>query len=643
MPPKLFQVLPVNLLRSFAVVAALSLLPVLCSGQSATGNTLSSSSNTNAQSVPAAKAVPTPPGALQVQANLVLVDAVVTSNGSAVSGLTKDSFHLLENGNPQQISVFEEHKPENPSAVVKVPDLPPNTYSDFPQFAVTSAISVLLLDALNTPLSDQMYVRQQMLRYLKNIPPGTRIAVFTLASRLRIVQGFTTDSSVIAKALSGKGGPQQSVLLDPASDQELSDMASDMASPGASQEAMSSMQQFQADLASYQTDIRVRMTLDAMKDLARYLSVIPGRKNLIWFSGSFPLAIDPDATLQSPFSAMRTYAEDVREADDMLSMARVAVYPVDARGLMSLPSTSAANRFSSASSGGGGGMGGGGGGRRGGRGSAMSAGGPSMGSNQSAAAKADQKFLQQTVVEHATMKEIAEDTGGEAFMDNNGLKSAVAQAIANGSHYYTIGYVPPLKKNDGSFHSIKLSVDGGYQAAYRRGYYADDPARAPINPQAVQNAMNVAVERGAPPLSQLLFKARVLSVDDPAAKGVKISPDPAGLTVASLKGPVKRYLVDYAVDIHPLAFTATPDGVHHARLEFAVIAYDADGKRLNYVDRGGGYNLTPELYDKVLRTGVPMHQEIDLPTGLVFLRIVVHDLDSTLIGSTEIPLMVAKQ
>ena len=147
--------------------------------------------------------------------------------------------------------------------------------------------------------------------------------------------------------------------------------------------------------------------------------------------------------------------------------------------------------------------------------------------------------------------------------------------------------MPSLKKYDGSFHRIKLSVDGGYQAAYRRGYYADDPAKAPINPQAVQNAMNVAVERGAPPLSQILFKVRVLPADDPAAKGVKISPDPAGFTAASLKGPVKRYLVDYAVDIHPLAFAATPDGVRHARLEFVVIAYDADGKRLNYADRGG--------------------------------------------------------
>ena len=41
-------------------------------------------------------------------------------------------------------------------------------------------------------------------------------------------------------------------------------MASDMASLGASQDAMSSVQQFLADLASFQTDLRVQMTLDAL-------------------------------------------------------------------------------------------------------------------------------------------------------------------------------------------------------------------------------------------------------------------------------------------------------------------------------------------------------------------------------------------
>src|SRR5271163_864779 len=173
----------------------------------------------------AASSAPAPakPPAFQVNSNLVLIDVVLSDKAAAVRGLPQDKFHVYENGVLQKMTVFEEHKAEDGIRVTRYPPFPPGTYSDFPQYKVTSAANVLLLDALNTPLSDQIYVRQQMLEYLKNIPPGTRIAVFTLASRLRIVEGFTTDSSVIAKALSGSGGPQQSVVLDPSSDQQSSD------------------------------------------------------------------------------------------------------------------------------------------------------------------------------------------------------------------------------------------------------------------------------------------------------------------------------------------------------------------------------------------------------------------------------------
>ncbi len=240
------------------------------------------------------------------------------------------------------------------------------------------------------------------------------------------------------------------------------------------------------------------------------------------------------------------------------------------------------------------------------------------------------------------MRQIAEDTGGEAFLDTNGLKEAVARAIANGSHYYTIGYVPPAQKYDGSFHRIRLNVDGGYQADYRRGYYADDPSNARVDSQAALNVMNGAVTRGAPPLADILFKVRVLPADDPSAKDVKIAPGLAG-EAKEIKGPTKRYLVDYAVDAHPFTFTTTPDGVQHARVEFAVIAYDADGKRLNWTDKGMGFNFDSARFSRIMQSGVPMHQEIDLPAGAIYLRIVVHDLGSSRVGSTEVPIVVAKQ
>ena len=40
-------------------------------------------------------------------------------------------------------------------------------------------------------------------------------------------------------------------------------------------------------------DQRVAMTLEALKAMARYLAGVPGRKNLIWFSTSFPITVFP--------------------------------------------------------------------------------------------------------------------------------------------------------------------------------------------------------------------------------------------------------------------------------------------------------------------------------------------------------------
>ena len=171
-----------------------------------------------------------PQRVIRTAANLVLVDVVVTTNGKPVEGLAAQQFHILENGKPQRISIFEEHRAADTPQVAQPPALPAGVYSNTPRFAVPSAANVLLLDALNTPLSDQSYVRQQMVQYLHRIPPGTRIAVFTLASRLRMIEGFTTDSDALETAITyGKGNPQQSAVLDSSEDQDaLSDVANSM-------------------------------------------------------------------------------------------------------------------------------------------------------------------------------------------------------------------------------------------------------------------------------------------------------------------------------------------------------------------------------------------------------------------------------
>jgi hypothetical protein len=117
----------------------------------------------------------------------------------------------------------------------------------------------------------------------------------------------------------------------------------------------------------------------------------------------------------------------------------------------------------------------------------------------------------------------------------------------------------------------------------------------------------------------------------------------AGQLAKDVKGPVTRYLLDFAVDPNALGFSTTADGVRHAREEFALIAYDGDGQRLNYVDKGLALNLTEAVYEQVKHGGIRVHQEIDLPAGLIHLRLVVHDLDNSRVGSTEVPVLVAKK
>jgi VWFA-related protein len=403
-----------------------------------------------------------PPAVFKSTAALVLVDVLVSNGQDAIHGIPRDQFRLLEDGKEQKLIALEEHSAVDPAALQKPPTLPPNIYSNIPQTSVPSAVNVLLLDALNTPLADQAYVRQQMISYLKNIAPGTRIGIFTLASKLRMVQGVTSDSTPLLAALNGKTAigkttlPNQSALLADLYDTTTSDMSDTLTQMGATSDAIASIQQFEADYAAFQMDLRVRYTLDAFQALARYLRGIPGRKNLIWFSGSFPISLDPDVTLQSPFEAMRSYAPDVSETTAMLAASRVAVYPVDARGLFNDPQFSAQMPGSGniASSGSGNMMGSGGTGR-----GSRSRGSGSLGGSATAPrnTQSGPKFFQQTAAEHATMQQIAEETGGRAYYDTNGIKEAVAAAIQNGANYYTLAYTP-ADKIDGRFHKFQITV-----------------------------------------------------------------------------------------------------------------------------------------------------------------------------------------
>lgn len=564
------------------------------------------------------------PATIKTKVRLALVDVVVTNDkGDSVTGLHKGDFQVLEDGKPQTISTFEEHH-GGPPTQIKLPTLPPHVYTNFPVSQTSDAVNVLLLDAMNTPRLDQAYVHTQMINYLKTIPPSTRVAIFTLASRLRMLQGVTTDSSELLKVLNSvQAGPQESSLLPSDGETEaihhfIGFVRENSYAPIPANSALAAidpvnaLRQFILDSQKLVAEERVGITLQAMQQLARYLAGIPGRKNVIWFSGSFPLGIFPDPSVVDPFTYTTSFGDEMRKTADLLTAAQVAIYPIASEGLAPDAAYQAnANEI-----------------ERGMR-----------------TLDALQDQLQQTATaavtresSHNAMEELAKDTGGQAFYNTNGFNDVLTRVVNNGTRYYSLAYSPSNLKMDGKYRRIQVKLlKGKGTLAYRRGYYADDLEAVLATGQKPEtDPLLMLMGRNLPEYSQILYKIKVLPSDpQPASDAPRIGSN------TTLKGPFTRYGVDFAISPQDLKLETTPDGAHHGSIEIVLLAYDSEGKPLNFVVTKGDVNLDAKLYESVQKVGLQIHKEIDVPNEYVYLRTGIYDLKSSAAGTLGVPLIDA--
>ncbi|MGC2451004.1 MAG: VWA domain-containing protein [Candidatus Sulfotelmatobacter sp.] len=559
------------------------------------------------------------PTTLKTKSQLVLVDVVVTNDkGAPISGLQKKDFAVLEDGKPQTISSFEEHHGA-PITQIQLPPLPPHVYTNFPLVQSADSVNIILLDALNTPARDQVYVRSQMLQYLKTIPRGTRVAIFTLASQLRMLQGLTTDSTELAAALDSTKAAQQSALLpsdaeNDANQRRIDFLIQEEQGPppktlGASAvDPVQAAKQFIADTAAFETTQRIEITLQAMQQLARYLTGVPGRKNVIWFSGSFPTAIFGDPDLPDPFNIAASFQDEIRKTTDLLSSAQLALYPIAAEGLTSD--------------------------------AIFQANGSEIGQKRPSLAMRDQVKQMNAGqasrdLNHSAMEDLAKDTGGEAYYNTNGLSGALARVINNGTRYYSLAYSPTNAAMDGKFRRIQVKlVNSKGTLAYRRGYYADDLATAlSAGQKPASDPLLSLMGRNLPDYTQILYKVLVQpSNPQPAADAPHIGSN------TELKGPFTRYSVDFAISLGDLKLDPAPDGARHGSIEVVLLAYSREGKPLNFVVTQGNVALQAKEYESVRKGGLQIHKEIDVPKGYAYLRTGVYDFKSSNAGTLGLPL-----
>ena len=595
---------------------------------SASSEVASATPAASAPTLPVAN-MPQPNATIRVNTRLVQFDVVVTDNqGHPIKDLKPSQFTVLQDGQQQTINAFELHtpvavlaKPESTanSAQQAPASVSPNTYSNAPAKAPQSSWTVILFDILNTAPSDQAYARSQLLQLLKSIPEGQPAALFVLTRNLEMVQGFTQDPEELIR---------RAELLNPAKSADLTTLAerermvgritgtaqlaqAQGGSGGGNAPAYStdSMAYGQAsrilqnynDHEAFRNSDRALFTLAAMKGIARAVSGYPGRKNLIWLSGSFPINIEPDPGSDDPFRNVSSFEKEIRETSSLLATSRVAAYPVDVRGLQSkgidIAMAPSETQF-------------------------MNDVAPSTapGVVASSSSNLGNTLSEQTTAlfnDRATMKNIAQQTGGEAFVNTNDLKRVIGRSLEDGSTYYTLAYTPPKEDEAGGYHRVTVQVPNkSWKLAYRRGYYS-------IPQTAVSNAVGTAALRaalqpGMPPATSMLLTASI-ELPDATHKDVKIN---------------------YVIDSNSVQFADAPENKKRARVDCMVIAFDSSGKEIAHASDTLDATAPMNAYAAIQKYGLPAHQLISLPPGRYNLRIGVMDRTTQQIGTVDAPLVV---
>ena len=233
------------------------------------------------------------------------------ADGSPVEDLTPRELRLFDNNREEAITTFERVSASAADSSRTGKTEPPGRRAN--------RLSVLLLDALNTDWSDQIYARRAAARVLDRIPASERIAIFVLGDGLRLVHDFSSDSASLKALVQFLSGAVPRDQLDSAGNPFAAEFSySDLGRPKES-----------AQFAALRQRQRILETLEALTAIAHLVKSAPGQKNLLWLSAGFPLRVNGPRGALDTESFHNEAAQTTRE----LNAANLTIYPIDARGL----------------------------------------------------------------------------------------------------------------------------------------------------------------------------------------------------------------------------------------------------------------------------------------------------------------------
>lgn len=514
---------------------------------------------------------------IKVRTAMVLVPTIVTDRaGAHVSGLARDTFTVLQNGQLQKIAFFEHVQTQ-----AELMQRPAETEGVFTNRieAGSQRLTIFVLDMLNSSLTEQASGREKLLKLLSESMEVTEpICLLAIDSDgLKVIHDFTTDPAELAEALKQTTAESSSKDLP-----QANPMASAFRdfhgwhsqSKGRAAAATSlRLQMLQATIYAREVSEseRDRLTLEMLREIGESFTGIPGRKSMIWAKGGFPFEIDAASQFGSHERVLLPVYENAWRA---LNRANIAVYPLDVEELLNTGYVSA-----------------------------------SVG----------QQLPQHTDIRStvSNLEEIAEATGGKLCNASTGAKACFRQAADDSTDYYLIGFYEHSEKLKPGWRKLSVKVQvPDFQVRARSGYYVGG---VHDNPQKQKEDLAIALA------SPLDYTGIPLTVRWTAT--------------AESKTKDKRR-VGFSFAIPPGAITVDETDSNHLSLEFAAMATSETGSPVGSFSQSVDGRLSPAIASSIESQGVNYPGTIDLPPGQYTMSFAVRDILSRQIGTVSAPIVV---
>jgi len=296
---------------------------------------------------------------------------------------------------------------------------------------------------------------------------------------------------------------------------------------------------------------------------------------LLWISAEFPFYLESNNLQRSPEGKKLAYPTEGEMVERALSNANIAVYPIDARGLVA-------------------------------------------GGIDEIANKSPDK-LAADLAETSNMEMLARRTGGRAYRDNNGIAGSIRQTIDGSRVTYQLGFYPEDVTWDGSFHKLQVKVNRrDLQVQARDGYFA----------LAQPNLTRDMVR-------ELIYQAAHSPID---ATGIRFTLHVAPVSPSPLS-PTADNKLRLSFSLAPAQFAfAAQNGELKDAVDIAFVTMDATNHVLQTTVLPLPFTIDAQTYQHLLQTGLPLTRDVVIPPNASQLRVIVFDEGNGQVGSVLIPL-----